>query len=366
MLENAGVTLVPAWARIVERRPDDFVIEAGSTQFTARQVVVAVGARPNPPEIAGLEHAVSSDEVLEDVYPFPNRVVIVGAGYIGVELAGIFAGLGAETTLTLRGDLPLRGFDEDLRQEVARGMEEHGVRLRPDTRQLAIETGAGVRRLLTSREPIEADLVVLATGRHPLANTRELGLAEIGVRMGPFGVVEVDAGYRSSVPGLYAIGDCSDHAGLAVHQGQHDLTPLAIVEGRAVAEALFNVPPPPLAYETVPTAVFGLPQASSVGLTEAGAREQGHEVEIYRTRFRPLLHTLTGAAQRTMMKLVVDKADGRVLGCHMVGDDAAEIIQGFAVALTAGATKAMFDATVALHPTAAEEFVTMYQPVRDN
>jgi glutathione reductase (NADPH) len=205
--------------------------------------------------------------------------------------------------------------------------------------------------------------VLYATGRDPLPHTRGIGLEQLGVRTDAAGAILVDRHYASSVPGLLAVGDCSDHAGHGLDSGQHDLTPIAVAEGRHVAELLFNDRETRIAYDTLPTAVFGLPQAGSVGMSEALARERGHELTVYRTTFRPMLHTLTGFAARTMMKLVVDKATDRVLGLHMVGDDAAEIVQGFAVAMTAGATKADFDATVALHPTAAEELVTMHQPV---
>jgi glutathione reductase (NADPH) len=180
--------------------------------------------------------------------------------------------------------------------------------------------------------------------------------------MDPSGAVEVDRGYRSNIEGLYAVGDCSDHAGAGLDSGQHDLTPVAIAEGRVIAETLFNDNPHEVAYESIPTAIFGLPQAATVGLSEDAARRRGHEVQIFETRFRPMLYTLTGDENRTYMKLVVDARTDRVLGCAMVGDDAAEIVQGLAIALTAGATKAQFDATVGVHPSAAEEFVTMYQP----
>ena len=217
--------------------------------------------------------------------------------------------------------------------------------------------------LETSRGPLEVDRCIYATGRAPIPNTRGLGLDAHGVRMDGTGNIHVDERYRSNVEGIYAVGDCSDHAGHGVAGASWDLTPVAVAEGRAIAECLFNDNPTYVAYDSIPTAIFSLPEAASVGLSEAQARVAGHDVAIYRTRFRPMLHTLTGASHKTLMKLVVDRASDRVLGCHMVGDDAAEIIQGFAVALTAGATKAVFDATVALHPTAAEEFVTMYQPV---
>jgi glutathione reductase (NADPH) len=205
------------------------------------------------------------------------------------------------------------------------------------------------------------DTVLYATGRKPIPNTENLGLAELGVAMDDTGAVHVDQSYRSNVPSIYSVGDCSDHAGFGLNSGAHDLTPVAIAEGRMIAETLFNDNPHLVRYDTIPTAVFSLPEAGTVGLSEEEARAKGHDVTIFKTSFRPMLHTLTDEPVKIMMKLVVDAKTDRVLGAHMVGDEAGEIIQGLAVAMTAGATKADFDATVGLHPSAAEEFVTMYQ-----
>ncbi|MEK0081859.1 glutathione-disulfide reductase [Benzoatithermus flavus] len=365
MLKKAGVELFTGRARVQPRwSGDGFVVAVGEHEIHTRRILVAVGAHPSLPEIDGIEHAMTSDEVLEQVYPLPRRLVVVGAGYIGVEFASIFRALGADTTLVLRGDLPLRGFEEDLRRHLTDEMRAHGLKIQPDTRVERIERTSDGFALHTNRGVIACDRVIYATGRAPIPNTRGIGLEDLGVRMSDIGVIQVDRGYASNVKGIFAVGDCSDHGGHGLGAAQFDLTPVAIAEGRALAEAQFNDNPQTVAYETIPTAVFALPQASSVGLSEARARSLGYDVTIYRTRFRPMVHTLTGGSGRTMMKLVVDKASDRVLGCHMVGEDAAEIIQGFAVALTAGATKAVFDATVALHPTAAEEFVTMYQPAQ--
>ncbi len=362
MLERAGVRLFPERARIVGRTDGGFVVEAGGERITAARVLVAVGGRPSLPDIPGIEHAITSNETLEDLYDQPKRLVVVGAGYIGVEIAGIMQALGSETSLVLRGDMPLRGFDEDLRRELTSQMVGHGVDLRIETVVERIERVGGGLCVITDKEHIEADAVIYATGRQPLPNTQGIGLEELGVAMGPTGAIEVNKDYESSVEGVLAVGDCADHAGSGMKTGQWDLTPVAIAEGRHIAARLWDKPLPPINYDTIPTAVFGLPQAGSVGLSESRARALGHDILVYRTAFRPMLHTLTGLAVRTMMKLIVDKASDRVLGLHMVGDDAAEIVQGFAVAMTAGATKAEFDATVALHPSAAEEFVTMYQP----
>jgi glutathione reductase (NADPH) len=313
------------------------------------------------PDVRGIEHAITSDDALERMAEKPGRLAVVGAGYIGLELASILHGLGVEVSLILRRELPLRGFDLDVRAALAEQLRARGLDLRPETVVDAIaKNGEGVL-LDSSFGPLEYDAVLYATGRDPVPNTKGLGLVEQGVELTPEGAVRVDRGYRSSVASIHAIGDCSHHAGAGLDPGTFDLTPVAIAEGRAIAEALFNHNPHEVCYATIPTAVFSLPEAAAVGLTEERARALGHDVLIFRTSFRPLLHTLTGAAARTMMKLVVDRPSDRVLGCHMVGEDAAEIVQGLAIALTAGATKAQFDATVGLHPSAAEEFVTMYQ-----
>ncbi len=362
MLEKAGVAIHAGRALIKARENGRFEIEVAGATVTADRVLVAVGASPARPAILGIDHTVTSDEILEDVYPMPKRLTVVGAGYIGVELASIMNALGVETRIILRADMPLRGFDEDLRRHMTDELERHGLELVRKTTVSSIAQTGGGYRLDTSSGPLEADRIVYATGRPPLPNTSWLGLAELGVTMDPSGAVHVDKTYQTNVEGIFAVGDCSDHAGAGLDSGQHDLTPVAIAEGRVIAETLFNDNPHDVAYESIPTAIFGLPQAASVGLAEAAARARGHEVEIYETRFRPMLYTLTGDENRTYMKLVVDKASDRVLGCAMVGDDAAEIIQGLAIALTAGATKAQFDATVGVHPSAAEEFVTMYQP----
>jgi glutathione reductase (NADPH) len=363
MLERAGVRLYPTRAHLLPPAPGEPLrVACGELEVTAARVLLAVGGRPSLPEVPGIEFAMTSDEVLEEVFPLPERLAVVGAGYIGLELASIFNGLGSRTTLVLRGDLPLRGFERDLRQHLTVEVEAHGMDLWRETVVERLETIHGCVRLHTSRGPLEVDRVVYATGRAARPQTGGLGLDAHGVRLQPSGTIAVDAEYRSSNPAIFAVGDCGDHAGTALDGMPFDLTPVAIAEGRALAETQFNANPQFVNYGSIPTAVFALPQAATVGLSEEKARALGHEVEVYRTSFRPMFHTLTGMTPRTMMKLVVDKASDRVLGCHMVGEDAAEMIQGFAVALTAGATKRVFDATVALHPTAAEEFVTMYQP----
>ncbi len=363
MLDKAGVAVHADRARVLGRNEDGtFSIAVGGETHAATSLLVAVGARPIKPDLPGIEHTVTSDEILEDVYPMPKRLAVVGAGYIGVELASIFNGLGVPTSLILRADMPLRGFDEDLRRHMTQELVRHGLDLRPNTVVRAIARTTDGFSLETTSGPIPADLVVYATGRSNLPNTSSLGLEALGVAMDPAGAIKVNAAFQSSVPGLYAVGDCSDHGGHGLHAGQHDLTPVAIAEGRVIAETLYNDNPHTVAYASIPTAIFGMPQAGSVGMSEAEARSRGHTVQVFKTDFRPMLYTLPGAANRTFMKLVVDALTDRVLGCSMVGDDAAEIVQGLAIALTAGVTKAQVDATVGVHPSAAEEFVTMYQP----
>jgi glutathione reductase (NADPH) len=357
MLEAAGVTLFEGRGRIA----GPGAVEVNGETHTAERILLAVGARPSLPALPGLELAITSDDALEHMEDRPDHLIVVGGGYIGVELATIFHALGIRTTLVIRRTEPLRGFDRNVRAAATEEMRRRGLDLRSSTTVHHLERAGGRLVLHTTAGPIPADAVLYATGRDPIPNTRNLGLEELGVRMDQSGAICVDAAYQSSVPGIYAVGDCSDHAQAGLESGVLDLTPVAIAEGRVIAETLFNDNPHTVNYATIPTAVFGIPEIGAVGLTEERARELGHDVVTYKTTFRPLLHTLTGTPVKVMMKLVVDRASDRVLGCHMVGEDAGEIIQGLAIALTAGATKAQFDETVGLHPSVAEEFVTMYQ-----
>ena len=344
LLTEAGVTILDGRARIL----DPHTIAVGGKRYTAKYILVATGGWPSVPEIPGSEHAITSNEAFF-LPALPQRAIIVGGGYIGVEFAGILHGLGVRVTQIHRGALFLRGFDDDVRETLAAEMIKKGVALRFDTRIEKIEKGNnGLTAALTGGLKLETDQIMFATGRRP--NTRGLGLEEAGVEVNDSGAVAVDGYSRSAAPSIYAIGDCTD---------RRMLTPVAIAEGRAVAETLFNGNPMKPDYTNVPSAVFSLPTVGTVGLTEAAARERCGKIDVYKTTFRPLKHTLTGREEMTMMKLVVDRATDRVVGCHMVGPEAGEIIQGLAVALTCGATKAQFDATIGIHPTAAEEFVTM-------
>ena len=345
LLRGAGVEIHEGRARLA----DAHTIEMNGAVRTAETILIATGSWPSVPEFPGSEHVITSNEAFY-LPRFPERVVIVGGGYIAVEFAGIFAGLGAQTQLLYRGPLFLRGFDDGIRRFVADELAEKQVNVRFDTTVSAIDNG-GLDYALTLDDGsiLHADLVMYATGRR--ANTRDLGLAEAGVRLTESGAVAVDDDYRTSADNIHAIGDVIDRL---------QLTPVAIAEGMCIANNLFTSRPKrTLSYRDVPTAVFCQPNIGTVGLTEHAARAQGGDIDVYESTFRPMKHTVSGRAERTLMKLLVNPANDRVLGVHMVGPDAGEIIQGLAVALKAGATKAQFDATVGIHPTAAEEFVTM-------
>ncbi|MCS6914449.1 MAG: glutathione-disulfide reductase [Myxococcales bacterium] len=347
LLHDAGVEIVRGHARLL----DPHTVEVAGRCIQGEYILLATGSSPTRPAIPGIEHVISSDEAL-DLQTLPRHLVIVGGGYIAAEFASIFRGLGAEVTVVLRGNLLLRGLDQDLRSHLQKAMEQRGVRFLCDTVVCSIEREPDGRlSLLTNAgEILEADVVLYATGRAP--HTAGMGLQEVGVRLTPRGGVLVDAWSRSSVENIYAVGDCSDRT---------NLTPVAIAQGRAVADSLFSGTPRVFDPTAVPTAVFSLPPLASVGLSEESARARHRAVDVYLSSFRPLKHALSGRDEHTLMKLVVDGETDRVLGCHMVGADAPEIIQGLAVALSCGATKAQLDATVGIHPTAAEEFLTMRQ-----
>ena len=363
LLSGAGVRLFENRAHVAGRAGDGFLVEVGGEIYRTRRLVIATGGKPHFPDgIPGIEHAVSSDHVLEDVYDRPERVAVIGAGYIGVEQACIFNGFGCETRLIMRGEEPLRGFDMDVRCSLSEQMRATGLIIMARSEVSRIEPTAGGFRLHGLDEEVVVDLVLYATGRQPKPQTSGIGLGEIDVRLSEKGAIVTDERHCSSIGGLFAIGDCSDHGGRGERAAEYDLTPIAIAEGRAIAERLFNDRDMKVCYDTTPTAVFSTPEASACGLSEEGARQKGYDVQVFKTNFRPMRTSLGNHAYRMFMKLVVDKATDKVLGCHIVGPDAAEMIQGFAVAMTAGATKEQFDDTVAVHPTAAEEIVTMYQP----
>lgn len=344
ILVDSGVEIIEEHAEVI----DSHTVSVNGKKITAKYILVAVGSWPMVPEFPGSEHAITSNEAFY-LSSLPERVIVVGGGYIGVEFAGIFHGLGARTTQLYWEELFMRGFDDDIRKTLADEMRKRGIDLRFKADIAKIEkNGVALKATLTDGSTIEADQILYATGR--LSKTPYLGLENAGVKLKTNGAVVVDEYSKSSVESIYAIGDCTDRM---------MLTPVAIAEAMAVANTLFNDKPTKPGYLNVPTAVFSTPTCGTVGLTEKEAREQNYRIDVYRTAFKPLKHTLTGSEERTMMKLVVDQTTDKVLGCHMVGADAGEIIQGVAIALNCGATKAQFDATIGIHPTAAEEFVTM-------
>jgi glutathione reductase (NADPH) len=344
LLGDAGVTLLESHAEVI----DPHTVAIDGKNITAKYILAAVGSWPVVPKLPGSQYAITSNEAFY-LPKLPEKVIVVGGGYIGVEFAGIFHGLGARTTQLYRGELFLRGFDDDIRTTLADEMRKRGVDLRFKADISKIEKiGAVLKATLTDGHVIEADQILYATGRG--SKTPNLGLANAGVKLKDNGAVVVDEYSKSTIDSIYAIGDCTDRM---------MLTPVAIAEGMALANTLFNNKPTRPSYLNVPTAVFSTPNCATVGLTEQQARQGNFTIDIYKSSFKPLRHTLTGRDERTMMKLVVDQATDKVLGCHMVGPDAGEIIQGLAVALNCGATKAQFDATIGIHPTAAEEFVTL-------
>ncbi|HEX4550553.1 glutathione-disulfide reductase [Pseudomonas sp.] len=350
LLVNSGVTLHEAHAKIVG--PHE--VEVNGERFTAKNILIATGGWPQIPEIPGHEHAISSNQAFF-LKELPKRVLVVGGGYIAVEFAGIFHGLGANTTLLYRGDLFLRGFDGSVRKHLQEELTKRGMDLQfnADIARIDKQPDGSLKATLKDGRVLEADCVFYATGRRPMLDN--LGLENTDVQLTDKGFIKVDEQYQTSEPSILALGDVI---------GRVQLTPVALAEGMAVARRLFKPEQyRPVDYKMIPTAVFSLPNIGTVGLTEEEARDAGHEVVIYESRFRPMKLTLTECQEKTLMKLVVDGKTDKVLGCHMVGPDAGEIVQGLAIALKAGATKRDFDDTIGVHPTAAEEFVTMRTPV---
>ncbi|WP_460100008.1 glutathione-disulfide reductase [Pseudomonas sp. H3_C08] len=350
LLVNSGVTLHEAHAKIVG--PHE--VEVNGERFTAKNILIATGGWPQIPEIPGREHAIGSNEAFF-LKELPKRVLVVGGGYIAVEFAGIFHGLGANTTLLYRGDLFLRGFDGSVRKHLQEELTKRGLDLQfnADIARIDKQADGSLKATLKDGRELEADCIFYATGRRPMLDN--LGLENTDVQLNDKGFIKVDEQYQTSEPSILALGDVI---------GRVQLTPVALAEGMAVARRLFKPEQyRPVDYKMIPTAVFSLPNIGTVGLTEEDAREAGHDVVIFESRFRPMKLTLTECQEKTLMKLVVDGKTDKVLGCHMVGPDAGEIVQGLAIALKAGATKRDFDDTIGVHPTAAEEFVTMRTPV---
>jgi glutathione reductase (NADPH) len=349
-VEKAGAQIVKARAVIGD--PHTLRLSDGKT-VKARYILIATGGAPNHGmTIAGIEHVISSNEAFH-LKALPKRIVIQGGGYIALEFAGIFAGFGSDVTVIYRGDNILRGFDEDVRTHVRSELEKGGITIITGATVTRVDRhGKDVTSHLSNGASLASDKVMFAIGRHP--NVANLGLENAGVAINPHnGGIAVDAWSKTSVPNIYAIGDVTHRS---------NLTPVAIREGHAFADTVFGNHPVQVDHANIPTAVFCQPEIGSVGLTEARARAAFNVVEIFKTTFRPIKATMSGRDTRVLMKLVVDGLTDRVLGCHIVGDDAAEIIQAVAIAVKMKATKADFDATMALHPTAAEELVTMRSP----
>ncbi len=349
ILDSAGVVSHNARATFL----DAHTLQLGEQRVTAANIVIATGGLPVRPQIEGAGLGIVSDDAFS-LPERPGRVTLIGGGYIGIEFAGIFAGLGAEVDLLYRQHLPLAGFDHEIRQHLAGALETSGIRLHTSIQLHSVEqVGACKRLTLTDGRQFDSDLVFFALGRVP--HTRQLALPAAGVATNERGGIIVDAENRSNVPHIYAIGDVSNRL---------NLTPVAIAEGHHLADRLFGPPPPrSWSFTAVPTAVFSSPPIGTVGLTEQEAADRG-PADIYTAEFTSLRHKLTGRNRPSFLKLVVDQPSQRVLGAHMIGEDAPEMMQGIGVALTAGATKQDFDRTIGIHPTIAEEWVTLRQRTR--
>ena len=349
LLEQAGAKIFDARASFI----DAHTLDVGGERITAERIVIATGGHPTGLDIPGAEHAIISDDIFV-MKELPKRVAMVGGGYIAVEFAGVFAGLGVETHMVYRQPLPLRGFDEDLRLCLANELAANKVVLHPDCVPTSIALEDGKQSLaLSDLSMLDVDAVFFATGRAP--NTKGLNLEAAGVETGEAGEVKINEDFATNVPHIYALGDVTDRL---------NLTPVATAEGHALADTLFGGKERKVSLENVPTAVFSIPPIATVGITEAEAAKRPEGARIFLTRFTPMRHAISGRKRQTLMKLIVDAKTDKVLGAHMLGEDAPEIMQGLAVAIITGATKADFDRTIGIHPTAAEEFVTLRTQTR--
>ena len=345
LLDNAGVTVFDGRARFV----DAHTINVNGTNYSAGKIIIATGSWPFVPDIPGREHALTSNEIF-DLPEFPKRMLVVGGGYIAVEFAGIFNGLGAQTTQLYRGPLFLRGFDQDIREFAAEEIPKAGVDLRFNSNLAAIEkqTDGSLLAKIDDGTTLSVDAILYATGRKP--HLQDLGFENINVELNNNGTIKVDDNFQTSAPSIYALGDVT---------GGMELTPVALAEGMAFAKTHFNNQPTQVDYNCIPTAVFCQPNIGTCGLTEEQANQTYSEITVFESSFRAMKHTIGGRNEKTYMKLIIDAKSDRIVGIHMMGEDAGEIIQGMAIAMKAGATKATFDSTIGIHPTAAEEFVTM-------
>jgi len=351
LLQGVEAEVIDGRARILGPNK----VAVGDREFTAERILIATGTWPYVPPFPGSEHAITSNEVF-DLDAFPERLVVVGGGYIAVEFAGIFNGLGSKVTQLYRGPLFLRGFDADIRAHAAQEIRNTGVDLRFEVNVESISnTPDGLLVTLTDGETVAADAVLYATGRRP--HLEGLGLENVNVALTEEGTIAVDHEFQTSEPSIYALGDVT---------GGMELTPVALAEGMAFARRLYGDIESQVDYDFIPTAVFCQPNIGTVGFTEEEAQARFGHVTLFKSTFRPMKHTISGRDEKTFMKLIVDTATDRVVGAHMVGPDAGEIMQGLAIAMRAGATKAVFDTTIGIHPTAAEEFVTMREPWQDD
>lgn len=363
LLSGSGVTVLNGFARLDGERAITLATlhadgSPGHQHFTAKNILIATGGTPFVPHFQGREHVITSNEIF-DLEPFPRRLLVVGGGYIACEFASIFNGLGAQVAQLYRGEQVLRGFDDEIRHFVAAEMIKSGVDLRLNAGVVKVQkTDDGLRVECEGGSVVMADAVLYATGRVP--NVGGLGLDTVGVAQGGQGEVLVNARYQTNVPHICAVGDVTNRV---------QLTPVALGEAMVVVDQLFGPAagkaPRDMSYDFIPTAVFTHPNIGTVGFSEQQAREKFGAITVFRSEFKALKHTLSGSSERSLMKLIVDTASDRVVGLHMVGPDAGEIVQGFAVALKAGATKAVFDSTIGIHPTVAEEFVTMREATRN-
>ena len=347
LLSGVEADVIDGRARIVNAN----TVAVGDREYTTERILIATGTWPHVPKFPGSEHVLSSNEIF-DLDAFPERLVVVGGGYIAVEFAGIFNGLGSQVTQLYRGPLFLRGFDADVRAHAAQEIRKTGVDLRFEVNVERIDhTVDGLQLSLTNGSQIEADAVLYATGR--VANTQGLGLENVNVDITRHGTIAVNEQFETTEPGVFALGDIT---------GGMELTPVALAEGMAFARRQFGSLDSQVDYDFIPTAVFSQPNIGTVGFTEDEAQARFGEITLFKSTFKPMKHTISGRDEKTLMKLIVDTASDRVVGAHMVGPDAGEIMQGVAIAMRAGATKAVFDTTIGIPPTAAEEFVPMREP----
>lgn len=359
LMVGAQVKRLQGSGRIVDAHTVEVTAGNGAPRrYSADNILICTGGRPWVPDFDGSDLVVTSDDVF-DLPVFPRRLVVVGGGYIASEFASIFQGMGADVTQLYRGEQILRGFDDEVRDFVAQEMRKHGVDIRTQAEVTRVQARGDARLVhLADGSTLDADVVLYATGR--CANTTGLGLDKLGVQLSPRGTITVDDNFATQVPNIYALGDVV---------GRRELTPVALTEAMVLVDHLLGPEPGraarTISYENIATAVFTHPPVATVGLTESEARAHFDAIRVFRSDFRPLQHTLSGSSERTLVKLVVDAASDRVVGLHMVGAGAAEIVQGFAVAIQCGATKAQFDQTVPIHPTSAEEFVTLRQLTRN-